>query len=480
MQLTNIENGCSEHSPSPPRRFSPRQSVASALTSMSSNSSYSARTANRKLTCCNLDPRTTCGRRNEAIQMSLIPMIPVLLLTAFLIYNIYVDVTKMETINNQQYTLLQLEDIRQLINALQFERQMQLSVVDEEQAAATVQSKDDLSLQATFNITNSIIIALSSRWQLQNYLKNLAFGAHSFISSLDKIRHNLTDDHSGVSPLAVKMQFYADIVSDLLTLANDVWSSCCDDHYFFPCYRLPFASQYQETFLLTLTKRQLNSIPSISVAYQLDTSLFVSGQVLEDFICDTDCFYLDAIETSIYIYYEQPAAATLLNFDELYNRSTEMTKEAYNKYKALFQLNNLYLLSSLTINMTIDILLMLMQMPVLFAAIQNARLTTRSMRNLSLLFVSRNTELQKEKKRTEVLLTQMLPKSVYHDLQQGVGPLAEEFDSVTVMFTDIADFNEIVFASQPLQVVSFLNSVYSLIDNILENHDVYKVRLVSA
>ena len=83
-------------------------------------------------------------------------------------------------------------------------------------------------------------------------------------------------------------------------------------------------------------------------------------------------------------------------------------------------------------------------------------------------------QVQEEKARADRLLHAMLPPSVARELKEGSETGAMEYSSVTILFSDIKGFTTICNRCTPMQVVSMLNHLYTLFDDLIETHNVYK------
>ncbi len=122
--------------------------------------------------------------------------------------------------------------------------------------------------------------------------------------------------------------------------------------------------------------------------------------------------------------------------------------------------------------------------------------------NLESVVKERTKELDEEKRKSERLLLLMLPRSaqpkhvtslglrsmlhspntilreVAERLKRGQPVEAEAFEHVTVYFSDIVGYTAMSSQSSPMEVVAFLNDLYTCFDSVTANFDVYKVETI--
>ena len=87
-------------------------------------------------------------------------------------------------------------------------------------------------------------------------------------------------------------------------------------------------------------------------------------------------------------------------------------------------------------------------------------------------------DLDEERSESERLLLNILPPAIAQRLKTEPGVIADRFDSVSVMFSDIVGFTPLSETLSAQQMVKWLNEVYSVFDTLVRDHDVEKIRTI--
>ncbi len=86
--------------------------------------------------------------------------------------------------------------------------------------------------------------------------------------------------------------------------------------------------------------------------------------------------------------------------------------------------------------------------------------------------------LEIEKEKSERLLLNILPVAIAERLKRESGIIAERHASVTVLFADIIDFTSFANLTDPEDLVSLLNDLFSRFDQVAERHGLEKIKTI--
>lgn len=92
---------------------------------------------------------------------------------------------------------------------------------------------------------------------------------------------------------------------------------------------------------------------------------------------------------------------------------------------------------------------------------------------------SQKQKLVEEEQRITKLLLNLLPETIVHKLKEDPeATIADFFDNVTVLFTDMVNFTAYSSKVSAMELVQFLNDMYTRFDTIAEKENLYKVEII--
>ena len=86
--------------------------------------------------------------------------------------------------------------------------------------------------------------------------------------------------------------------------------------------------------------------------------------------------------------------------------------------------------------------------------------------------------LQIEKEKSERLLLNILPRPIAERLKGGERTIADNYASVTVLFADLVGFTHLASYTQPAQLVTMLNEIFTSFDRLAEQHGLEKIKTI--
>jgi class 3 adenylate cyclase len=87
--------------------------------------------------------------------------------------------------------------------------------------------------------------------------------------------------------------------------------------------------------------------------------------------------------------------------------------------------------------------------------------------------------LEREYARSELLLQNLLPPSIASRLKENPGTvIAEQFESVSILFADVVNFTPTSAARRPEEIVGFLSRLFGQFDLLAEKHGLEKIKTI--
>jgi adenylate cyclase len=87
-------------------------------------------------------------------------------------------------------------------------------------------------------------------------------------------------------------------------------------------------------------------------------------------------------------------------------------------------------------------------------------------------------EIQQEKARNEDLLLSILPRSIVDRINNGEQMIADQVDAVTILFADIVGFTQMAGSQSAVELVQFLNNIFSVFDGLTQKMGGEKIKTI--
>src|SRR5206468_12066977 len=86
--------------------------------------------------------------------------------------------------------------------------------------------------------------------------------------------------------------------------------------------------------------------------------------------------------------------------------------------------------------------------------------------------------LQLEKAKAQNLLLTILPLSIADKLKAQTQPIADQFESASILFADVVDFTPWSERLPPAEVVGYLDHLFSHFDGLAERYGLEKIKTI--
>ncbi len=437
--------------------------------------------------CFQLDPLTRRGRLTVLISLVGMPLIPALALLIYAIYYVVVDVRRdiqePEIIN----TFAVLSETYDVISALQAELEsVTANLVNNDSVLFSSPSeqyeKTELVIELTHGWPSSLDKHFPSKTdylaQLQQLRRGIESPNVSVLAAVDKysvLWEALIDWLVGRLYEATAMINWTTVVAyqfSLDCLSVLAVEKVLGNVFFARGWLTP---EEHDNFL------EMRTLADIYLQHSMRHDARMS--MWYDRISLTQVHVVRDMETEVDIIESGESDLQLLYHAVIWHRTTSSYMDTLITASGLFTMETASELQSfgslLVGDIAFEVILILFALLVVLPfTVISASNAVGALYSFARTTQSRHLQMRREKRRTENLLREMLPRTVSYRLLHGEKVVAENFGMVTVMFSDVPDFNKITQRSAPLDIVLFLNELYTLMDDHIVMYDVYKVETI--
>ncbi|KAL5277429.1 hypothetical protein ACFFRR_002584 [Megaselia abdita] len=457
--------------------------------------------------CCARNPAMKTGRRLQLFQMIILPFIPILALivqTSLTLSEILQERSEVTQIEEQVQIAT---DLGKVVTKLQDERSEVAFYIFTNGSVNNNNIREEYWLNKRFNSTNQAIANMTA-WneiilhkkdenivEKDNGMDIRTLNRSEFQRRLDDFRDKIKEDED--SSISEAVDWYTSINRAMLqelseqiqeTDKSGVWRylvgfknllKSIECQGIASSYGIKYFGrgvlggeayvQYVRYDFLAkeLINSTLNYMPTLKPIYE---NIKVNMRDFE--LLETSNFEILRNKKST------PQVTEAIAYNNLTMRYTEelrtLQKELRRKIKAHIKEIIEHAQKQEAIGIAILIVVLVVS-PVIIILVRNAAATIQM---YAMNLAQKAKELKREKRKSDSLLFQMLPPSVAMQLKQTHQVPAECYEAATVYFSDIVGFTEIAAECTPLEVVTFLNSIYKVFDERIECYDVYKVETI--
>jgi adenylate cyclase len=86
--------------------------------------------------------------------------------------------------------------------------------------------------------------------------------------------------------------------------------------------------------------------------------------------------------------------------------------------------------------------------------------------------------LAEEQRKAEALLLNILPREIARELSERPGTIAQQFDSVSVLFCDVVGFTPMSESMTATELVEVLDELFSCFDDLVQSRDLEKIKTI--